>query len=484
MQLSNSYKSLGEDFFIAAQPRKATKPEVFLWNQALADSLGVVSLMESPQQVAEIFAGNQLLPNSQPVALAYAGHQFGQFSPRLGDGRAHLLGEITAPNGEVFDIQLKGSGATPFSRGGDGLCGMGPAIREFIMSEAMHALGVPTSRSLAVVTTGEQIYREGPVPGAVVTRVAASHIRVGTFEYFYSQGNQAAVEALCDFAIARHYPQLSEQTGEQKYLEFLKAVFARQITLVCEWLRVGFIHGVMNTDNTAISGETIDYGPCAMMSAYNPNTVYSSIDGMGRYRYGKQPAIAQWNMARLTECFLPLLHPEPEKATQLGEQLLVDFVKDLETAYHQMITGKAGLVTADAEAINLCNDFLQHLRKNALDYTNSYDRLTRSLQEPEQAAALQQELGDWYSQWQARLQSQELPTNEVAANMRAQNPSVIPRNHHMEAVIEESIATGSPDAAEAWLKVLRKPYEMQATTANFQNPPVDGDRNYQTFCGT
>lgn len=484
MQLSNSYLQLGDEFYLPATPRRPARPEVFLWNQSLAESLGLDRFLADRAQAAAYLSGSELLPNSNPVALAYAGHQFGHFNPRLGDGRAHLLGELRGETDINLDLQLKGSGTTPFSRGGDGLCGLGPAVREFIMSEAMAALGVPTSRTLAVVTTGDLINREGLVPGAVVSRIAASHLRVGTFEYFYAQGNQDAVLKLCDYAIRRHFPELAATQGAERYTSFLRTVFNRQIELVCEWLRVGFIHGVMNTDNTAISGETIDYGPCAMISSYNPNTVYSSIDTMGRYRFGRQPAIAQWNMARLTECFLPLIDQDAAKATAVGEQLLAEFSQDFEKRYHHMLASKTGVRLQTEDDLALCNDFLQILREQRGDYTNSYDQLTRSLLEPQVQQTAAASWGEWYTRWLARVDAQGRPRQQVAEAMRRQNPVIIPRNHHMEAVIESCIETGSADAAEAWLAALRKPYKYTASTDTFQDPPSDGDRHYQTFCGT
>ncbi|WP_019606536.1 protein adenylyltransferase SelO [Teredinibacter turnerae] len=485
MQISNSYLQLGDDFYLPSTPRQPSNPQLFLWNQGLAESLGVADFLAQEQEdPAGFFGGGRLLPNSKPVALAYAGHQFGHFNPRLGDGRAHLLGELRGDTDMVFDVQLKGSGATPFSRGGDGLCGLGPAVREFIMSEAMAALGVPTSRTLAVVTTGDDVYRGDAVPGAVVCRVAASHLRVGTFEYFYAQGNKDAIERLCDYAISRHFPELASSEGPEKYSGFLRAVFSRQVELVCEWLRVGFVHGVMNTDNTTISGETIDYGPCAMISTYNPNTVFSSIDAMGRYRFGHQPSIAHWNMARLTECFLPLLDQDSKQATALGEKLLGEFPQNFEQRYHHMLASKTGVRLQDDSDKKLCEDFLQLLRKQGLDYTNSFDSLTRSLIDPQYEDRCASQWPEWYQAWSARIEQQGRPREVVAEGMRRHNPVVIPRNHHMEAVIDECIKNGSPDAAKSWLKVLRRPYQDLPTTPNYQDPPADGDRSYQTFCGT
>lgn len=485
MQLTNSYLDLGDTFFRAVAPLPVAAPKVLLWNQPLARELGISeALQQDSEAQASYFAGNRLLPGSIPVALAYAGHQFGQFSPQLGDGRAHLLGELASGRGAHRDLQLKGSGPTPFSRGGDGRCALGPAIREFIMSEAMAALGVPTTRSLAVVTTGEMVAREIPVPGAVVTRVAASHLRVGTFEYFYSQNRLDEVEKLCDYAIARHYPDLIPLRDGERYLAFLQAVFERQVTLVCHWMRVGFIHGVMNTDNTAISGETIDYGPCAMMGAYNPKTVYSSIDAMGRYRFGNQPGIAQWNMARLAECLLPLIDSDEKRAQQQAEALLADFGQSYQQEYLAMLGRKIGLTDVAAEDVSLISDLLDTLKSAGLDYTQTFDLLARSFDSIAIAGEMKTDLGSWFDRWQARLEQLGSDRGETAALMRSQNPLVIPRNHHVEAVIASCVETGSAEAAEQFLSVLRSPYEATELTARYQDIPADGDRYYQTFCGT
>jgi len=485
MELSNSYLSLGETFYQRIAPEPVTSPSLFLWNETLADDLGLPQpLREDAHALAELFSGNRLFPDSTPIALAYAGHQFGHFSPQLGDGRAHLLGQVQGEGEALHDIQLKGSGRTRFSRNGDGRCALGPAIREYIMSEAMAALGIPTTRTLAVVTTGDAVYREVEQPGAVVTRIAASHLRVGSFEYFYAQKKMLEVETLCDYAIKRHFPELASVQGEERYIQFLQKVFDRQIELLCHWMRVGFIHGVMNTDNTAISGETIDYGPCAMMGAYSPNTVFSSIDSMGRYRFGNQPGIAQWNMARLAECLLPLMSEDAQRATARAENLLSDFGKKFQQRYQQTMAAKLGLTSVDQDDEKLITVLMDSMRRESLDYTQTFHQLTRAMETGIAPDALQEPLGDWLKHWQKRLKSQRQRDEDIGSEMRLHNPVVIPRNHHMEAVIESCITSGSPDAAERFLEVLRAPYVETEHTSAYQDAPSDGDRNYQTFCGT
>ncbi|MDF2182204.1 protein adenylyltransferase SelO [Neptuniibacter sp. CAU 1671] len=485
MILTNSYLSLGDEFYQQIEPTPVAAPNLLLWNHELADQLAIdPALQQDRVALSQYFSGNRLFPDSTPVALAYAGHQFGQFNPRLGDGRAHLLGELTDRTNHRFDIQLKGSGPTRFSRSGDGRCAMGPAVREFIMSEAMHALGIPTARSLAVVTTGEMVFREEMRPGAVVTRIAASHLRVGTFEYFASQGNLDAVERLCGYAVERHYPELKQETGEGFYTAFLQAVCRKQIELICHWLRVGFIHGVMNTDNTSISGETIDYGPCAMMSSYNPDAMFSSIDHSGRYRFIQQPQICQWNMARLAESLLPLIHEDSKTAVSIAEELLKEMANEFHQQYFAMLGKKIGLTETKPADETLINDLLKHLRLNKLDYTQTFHRLTESLHSSEIDTQISTDLGDWYPRWKIRLDEQGENKETVYQQMRSQNPVVIPRNHHMEAVIRSCIETGSADDAEAFLAVLKSPYRETATTAQYQDAPADNDRDYQTFCGT
>ncbi|MDX8396631.1 MAG: YdiU family protein, partial [Mariprofundaceae bacterium] len=331
MKLSNSYQSLGESFYKESSPTSFENPQLFLWNESLANDLMIANTLQADSgALAAYFSGQRLIDGSKPIAMAYAGHQFGHFVPQLGDGRAHLLGDISDKQGKRWDIQLKGSGQTPFSRGGDGRCALGPALREFIMSEAMHALGVPTTRCLAIVTTGETVFRNQDEPGAVVTRVASSHIRVGTFQYFAAKNDVESLQRLCDYTIECHFPELMKQDGDKPTL-LLQSVIQKQITLLVEWMRVGFIHGVMNTDNTHLGGETIDYGPCAMMGKYDPATVFSSIDKMGRYAFGNQSKMMQWNMARFAECLLPLVDSDQDKAVNL----LLPIIEGISSQFEQ-----------------------------------------------------------------------------------------------------------------------------------------------------
>lgn len=484
MKLSNSYAHLGGIFFESILPDPVNDPKLFLWNSELAEELQISERLElPPEELAELFSGNRLLPGSEPIALAYAGHQFGQFVPQLGDGRAHLIGEIVDRSGERRDIQLKGSGQTAFSRSGDGRYALGPAIREYIMGEAMHALGIATTRSLALTTTGEAVYRETAQPGAVLTRIASSHLRVGTFEYFAARQNRRALEQLCDFAINRHYPEL-EQGGDERFLQLFDKVMQRQIDLVVEWLRVGFIHGVMNTDNTAISGETIDFGPCAMMGSYSPKTVFSSIDRDGRYAFGNQPAIVQWNMARFAETLLPLIDSNEEQAIETLGARLENFSSLFKQRYLRMMAGKLGLsrLTSADEALILA--LLDRLEQKRLDYTTSFDRLTRSLSSQSVAQQSIDELADWYTDWRQRLASQEEDAKTIQSRMRHANPVVIPRNYHMEQAIGECLESGDSSAADSFLDVLRSPYHATSNTLQYQLVPDGADVGYQTFCGT
>ncbi|MDN4502194.1 YdiU family protein [Alteromonadaceae bacterium BrNp21-10] len=485
MKFSNTYVELGDTFYQTAQPEKVAQPSLLLWNDQLAEELNLsAALCQDPTLQTEYFSGNQLPVGANPVALAYAGHQFGHFNPQLGDGRAHLLGEIIDSNNIRRDIQLKGSGATYFSRGGDGRCGIKPAVREYIMSEAIHALGVPTSRCLAVVTSGESIFRDHQaVPGAIVTRVASSHIRVGTFQYFATRDDIPSLKALTDYSIKRHFPEIT--TGQEGYIaDFLEAVIDKQITMVVEWMRVGFIHGVMNTDNTPICGETLDFGPCAMMGVYHPHTVFSSIDRNGRYAYGKQPSIAQWNMVRLAECLLPLVDEDTDKAIAQLQPLLQQFTERFEKAYTHMLNNKLGLTTDTAANNELLSQLLAKMQELELDYTQTFDLLANSLTDQTIEQQVRALLTDWYANWRQQLSQAHLSDIDTQQHMRKYNPLVIPRNHHVETVLSECERAGNNTAVEHFLKVLRSPYATTADTAQFQTLPSDNDANYKTFCGT
>lgn len=484
MKFSNSYAKLGDAFFKRVLPTPATKPELLLWNNSLAKDLLISEALQNDSELAaQIFSGNQIPEGADSMALAYSGHQFGHLNPQLGDGRAHLLGEVFNVDNVRMDIQLKGSGRTPYSRQGDGRCALGPAIREYIMSEAMYALGVPTSRALAVVATGDDVMREGIKPGAVVTRVASSHIRVGTFQYFAINKDLTSLQALVEYTTARHFPEIDRST-ESLSLQFLQTAIKQQMNLIVEWMRVGFIHGVMNTDNVAISGETIDFGPCAMMGAYHPGTVYSSIDEQGRYAFGNQPSITLWNMTRLAECLLPLISEDKKKAVAAVEPLLANFGATFQQAYIDMLSQKLGLSELTESKGILIQTLLEKMQNDELDYTNTFMQLGLSLDDEDMAEALKETLGVWYTDWRAALESSPVTLNEAKALMKSKNPIVIPRNHHVEAVLKACEEAGNAQAAEEFLSVLRSPYETIANTKNFQDLPSDGDKFYRTFCGT
>jgi uncharacterized protein YdiU (UPF0061 family) len=484
MDFSHTYISIGPEFFEPAVPTPVRNPHLLLWNEILAGELGIPATLGADRAArAAVFSGNQMPPSAKPAALAYAGHQFGNFVPRLGDGRAQLLGELLTSSGARVDIQLKGSGPSKFSRGGDGRCAIGPALREYIMSEAMAALGVPTTRCLAVVSTGETVWRQEALPGAVVTRVAASHIRVGTFEYFAARGDRAALEKLVTYVIGRHYPDL-DPADPARATRLLSAVMERHIALVSEWMRVGFIHGVMNTDNTAISGETIDFGPCAMMNAYDQETVFSSIDAHGRYCFGNQPGIAQWNMAKFAESLLTMW-PEDEKKSQADafSDVIARFPDLFRRRWSAMMAAKLGFNDLQADDQPLVSELPRIMSEHRLDYTQTFYALTRSRLGG--TAGLPEVLTPWLTEWESRLAGQGTPSPDVHALMQQNNPVVIARNHHMEEILAACTESGEPAAAEAFLKVLRSPYREIPETAGFQDAPtVEADRCYQTFCGT
>jgi uncharacterized protein YdiU (UPF0061 family) len=484
MKFCNSFIALGESFSQASMPTPVTSPKLFLWNNALATQMTIPAAeQQDSAALAQYFSGNQLLPGAEPVATAYAGHQFGQFNPQLGDGRAHLLGQVIDRSGQRLDIQLKGSGRSAFSRGGDGRCGLGPAVREFVMSEAMKALGVPTTQCLAVVTTSDRVFRQRPEPGAVVTRVASSHIRVGSFQFFAASGDIESLKALCEYSIDAHYPEIIAAEGN-RYVHLLDRVIGKQIELVVAWMRVGFIHGVMNTDNTAISGETIDYGPCAMMGDYDPAAVFSSIDTRGRYAFGQQPAIVQWNMARFAECLLSLIDNDDEALVAELTALIHDFPSRYQQVYLAMMGRKCGIATIQEGDEAFVVALLQQLTEQKLDYTITFDLLTQSLSCDVASKTMEQQLGELYEQWLQRLAEQGLDNDEVGQIMRAENPRLIPRNHHMEAVIKACVESEEPASALAFLAVLRQPYDLIEGTENYQQPASDHDASYQTFCGT
>ncbi len=483
----NSYAGLPANFFARVAPTPVAEPRLIKLNRPLAVQLGLdPDLLQTPEG-AEILAGKTVPEGAEPIAMAYAGHQFGQFVPQLGDGRAILLGEVIDRDGVRRDIQLKGSGRTPFSRRGDGRAALGPVLREYIVSEAMFALGIPTTRSLAAVVTGEHVMRETALPGAVLTRVAASHIRVGTFQYFAVRRDTEAVRQLADHVINRHYPELAG--GERPYHALLAAVVARQADLVARWLLVGFIHGVMNTDNTSISGETIDYGPCAFMDHYDPAQVFSSIDELGRYAYANQPRIALWNLTRLAECLLPLFGEDQEKTIEQAQEILGEFPEKFSAAYQAGLRQKIGLFTVRNGDEALIQDLLDAMAKNTADFTLTFRRLADAAGDhaADDARALFAEpaaFDEWAARWRQRLADEPQAAAERQALMRSVNPAFIPRNHRVEAVIEAAMNRDDYAPFEELLKVLAKPYEDQAEFAAYQDAPEPHERVCQTFCGT
>jgi uncharacterized protein YdiU (UPF0061 family) len=472
MDINNSYAKLPERFHARLDPAGSPDPLLLAWNRPLAKVLGLADLEERPQQITDWFGGNQPLPGSEPIALAYAGHQFGNFVPQLGDGRALLLGELTnQQDGRSYDIQLKGSGQTPFSRNGDGRAALGPVIREYVVSEAMHRMGVPTTRALAAIRTGEWVRRETALPGGILTRVAASHIRVGTFEYFAARRDKEALQLLLDYAIDRHYPEAAQ--ADSPALAFFAGVLERQARLVAQWMALGFIHGVMNTDNMAISGETIDYGPCAFMDEFEFDKVFSSIDRDGRYAYSAQAGIAQWNLARLAECLLLI-----EERPAAFDKLLAGFESQFRRAFLEQMAPKLGLASIQPGDDQLVMEWLGQLHKNHLDYTLSFRQLADRLVDPAGEG-----FGEFETQWRRRLASQSCPLEEVRDQMNHVNPLYIPRNHQIERAIDAA-NQGDMSPFQELLLVLQKPYTEQTPFAAYAEPPQEEERVYQTFCGT
>lgn len=460
--LERTYTELDDKLYSLQKPRQVSEPRIYCYNDELAEEL---ELEIDVKQLAAIFSGNLTVPDSQPFAQAYAGHQFGHFTI-LGDGRALVLGEKVV-NGRRYDIQLKGSGQTPYSRNGDGLATLVSMVREFLVSEAMHRLKIPTTRSLCVIETGDPVRREAMQAGGILTRVAASHIRIGTFE-FAAQSGFACLKQLLEYTVARHFPELID--SKTKAEDFFLAVMERQISLICHWLRVGFIHGVMNTDNVALSGETIDYGPCAFMNAYHPDTVYSSIDVNGRYAYANQPYILKWNLARLAEALLPLFHENKEEALKIAQPLLDSYDAKMSAAWTAMMRRKLGILFEGPDDVKLIQDCLKLLEAKSLDYTNSFYRLTTG-----QSFTDNQPAEEWHREWKNRISNQDKEATMQA--MQEANPVVIPRNHRVEEAIRDK------KKLNAMLEVLKKPYDYSLSSDYYQEPP-ESEAGYKTFCGT
>lgn len=478
--LDNSYSRLPSSFFSSIKPTPVRSPKLIILNESVATSLGLdIQALQSKNSV-EVFAGNRIPEGSSPLAQAYAGHQFGHFT-MLGDGRAVLLSEQITPQGERVDIQLKGSGKTPYSRGGDGRAALGPMLREYIISEAMYALGIPTTRSLAVVTTGELIRRETLLPGAILTRVAASHLRVGTFQYVAKWGTIEELQTLADYTLKRHFSDAEK--GENPYLSLLNEVIQHQASLIAKWQLVGFIHGVMNTDNMAISGETIDYGPCAFMDTYDPETVFSSIDTFGRYAYGNQPYIGLWNLARFAETLLPLLHENQDQAIKIAEEAISNFNGLFQSNWLAGMRAKLGIFNEEKEDESLIKDLLNMMQKFRADYTNTFRALTFDTLE-DTVMFKTPEFVHWYEQWQARLNRQQESKTSSHELMRKSNPAIIPRNHRVEDALEAAVKQGDYSVMERLLEVLSKPYAHSPEQEEYTTLPNNSSVPYQTFCGT
>jgi len=479
-RLEHTYAALPALFHSRVMPTPVPEPEFVVFNAPLATALGLDAAALDSAHGAAIFAGNALPAGAAPLAQAYAGHQFGHFTG-LGDGRAILLGEQITPEGRRVDIQLKGAGPTPYSRRGDGRAALGPMLRELVISEAMHALGIPTSRSLAVVSTGEPVYRERPLPGAVLTRVAASHLRVGTFEWVAAHRDTPALVALADYAIQRHYPEVAADATP--YRAFFAAVVERQARLIAQWQCVGFVHGVMNTDNMSIAGETIDYGPCAFLDTYDPDTVFSSIDSGGRYRYAHQPGIAQWNLTRLAEALLPLFADDEGAAVTFAQEALVRFRDRFHAHWLDLMRAKLGLDSPDPGDGALADALLAWMQQTRADFTNTFRLLARA-DDASALAVADAAFGAWHAQWQARLAREARPLADVVALMQATSPAIIPRNHKVEEALSAVAERADMDPLQRLIAAISRPFDHAHVPPEFASPAPAEAGPYRTFCGT
>jgi uncharacterized protein YdiU (UPF0061 family) len=486
----NSYARLPERFFVRQNPEPVGQPKLIRLNEPLCKTLGINPISLSSSDGENFFAGNLLPPGAEPIALAYAGHQFGSWVPRLGDGRAVLMGEIIGIDGLRRDIQLKGSGQTPFSRGGDGRAALGPVLREYLVSEAMHALGVPTTRTLAATTTGENVMRERQLPGAILTRVAKCHVRVGTFEYFSARQDQNAIRTLADYVIDRLYPDA--RMSENPYSALLSAVVLRQAQLVAKWFGVGFIHGVMNTDNTSIAGETIDYGPCAFMDIYDPHQVFSSIDRMGRYAFDNQASINQWNLVQFAQCLLPLLDLDIKKAVTVAEKIIDLYPSKFKASLKEVMCAKLGLTTTEEDDLTLGIDLLQCMADGGADFTNTFRYLANTIDgtNPNDNSDVRVQFTNpvpfdqWLIRWQKRLNKENSPLDAVAVSMHRINPAVIARNHLIEAAIRAAEDNADFMPFNDLLDAVAKPFKSHQPGSYFVRPPSSNEVVLQTFCGT
>ena len=489
--LQATYRQLGEQFSSDQLPTPVADPSLIRVNPALAEQLNLLASDLDSAEALQIFSGNAVPHNSQPIATAYAAHQFGGWNPQLGDGRAVLLGELIGKDGQRYDVQLKGAGQTPYSRRGDGRSALGPVLREYIVSEAMAALGIPTTRALAAVTTGERVVRESFLPGAILTRVASSHIRIGTFQFFSAQGDIDSVKTLADYVIERHYPQALEvDSNDEPYSALLSCVVEAQARLIAHWMSVGFIHGVMNTDNMLVCGETVDYGPCAFMDAYHPQKVFSSIDTHGRYAYAKQPEIGHWNLSWLAQALLPLMDDEEAEAIKKAQKALAQFATIFGETYQQLMAEKLGFTEASTEVNQLFSDLLELMAEHNCDFTLTFRALTDQLA-PEGAVdmlgelyPLPAELHGWLSGWQALLAKENIDQSVAYQLMVNKNPAFIPRNHQIEAAINEATRDNDFKRFHQLVDLLARPFEYRESDKLFARPPKPEEEVAQTFCGT
>ena len=473
--LQSSYTQISDKLFSELKPDAVTNPSTVIVNNELAEKLGLNLKGISEEDLSNLFSGNSLPHGSKPFAQAYAGHQFGQFTI-LGDGRAHIVGEQVTPDGEIFDIQYKGSGRTPYSRGGDGKAALGPMLREYLISEAMYYLGIPTTRSLAVVETGEKVYREVPLKGSILTRVASSHIRIGTFQFLAAHKDYEGMKSLLDFSIKRHFSNL--KFSENLAIEFIKAVMQKQINLIVEWMRVGFIHGVMNTDNSTISGETIDYGPCAFMDHYDANTVFSSIDTQGRYSFANQPSIIQWNLVRLAECLLPLIDKDEKRSIEIAQNLINTFSSLFKDKWLQMMKKKLGINDHSEDDEELINNLIKWMQQKKPDFTNTFCNLM-NYDHADDEEFEDDEFNNWKREWKKRVESKEYLDVMISCN-----PILIPRNYLVEEALSEAETDGKFDKFNELNEIISSPYQLKKVNIKYLETPSKTNIPYKTFCGT
>ncbi len=473
--LQSSYTQISDKLFSELKPDAVTNPSTIIVNNKLAKKLGLNLKGISEEDLSNLFSGNSLPHGSKPFAQAYAGHQFGQFTI-LGDGRAHIVGEQVTPDGEIFDIQYKGSGRTPYSRGGDGKAALGPMLREYLISEAMYYLGIPTTRSLAVVETGEKVYREVPLKGSILTRVASSHIRIGTFQFLAAHKDYDGMKSLLDFSIKRHFSNL--KFSENLAIEFIKAVMQKQINLIVEWMRVGFIHGVMNTDNSTISGETIDYGPCAFMDHYDANTVFSSIDTQGRYSFANQPSIIQWNLVRLAECLLPLIDKDEKRSIEIAQNLINTFSSLFKDKWLQMMKKKLGIKDQSEDDEELINNLIKWMQQKKPDFTNTFCNLM-NYDHADDEEFEDDEFNNWKREWKKRVESKEYLDAMISSN-----PTLIPRNYLVEEALSEAETDGKFDKFNELNEIISSPYQLKKVNIKYLETPSKTNIPYKTFCGT